>query len=161
MGDADTVEGVGAMANEEDAGREVLGRLGATLAHAVVALLWYLVIRFVVVAAFSLPWTLLKGPAAAGVWLLIVQPFAVGVAAFLTLQTNVRNLPLHRVMMGVILVTAVVGQLHLATANTFVAQASDGARIAGFVAQAVMVVAFTWLSMKVVARRRARLSIEE
>jgi hypothetical protein len=161
MNDAGTVEGVGAMANEEDTGRDLMMRLGGTLAYALVALLWYLVIRFAIVAAFSLPWAVLSGPATAGVWLLIVQPFAVGVAAFLTMQTNIRNFALHRVMMGVILVTAVIGQLHLPTGNPHVALASDGARIAAFFIQAAMVAAFTWLSLKLVKRRRARLRIEE
>jgi hypothetical protein len=137
-------------------------RVALTLGYALVSVAWYAIIRFAVVGPISLLWVLFPGPAAAGAWLLVVEPFAVAVATVLTLQTNIRNLKLHRVMAVMVVVSTILpmAQIHLATPNVDVAHASDGARIAAYFVQVLAVLVATWVALRVVKGRRAKLANE-
>lgn len=146
------------MAEEETQG-QFARRVGLMLGYAVLSVLWFLIIRTIVVAAFSLPWLFMTTPGAAGLWLWGAQPIAAGIAAFLTLQTNIRNRALHRVLTVIVFIMAAVPgwQARIATANPYVAQTSDTVKITAYFMQLLMVVAFAAVGLVVVKRRRAKL----
>jgi hypothetical protein len=131
--------------------------LGEMALWTFISILWFGIIRFVVVGAVAIPWVVLpKTAATANSWMLLGTPAAVSVAAFLTLQTNVRNRDLHRAMTFVVIASAVVFHINLGVGNPFVENASGGANAIAWVFQAAAVAAGTGAGLAVVRRRRVR-----
>jgi hypothetical protein len=162
--DTDGADDVAAAASGRTGETAFLKRLGIAAVWGILAILWHDILRTGVVWAFSIPWILMQGPFAAGLWRLVVQPLAAAVAAFLTLQTNIRNEVFHRALVVVVLASAILpagvpllGQASVATANPYVAQAVDLARVASYAIQALAVIGSSGLSLLVVKRRRARI----
>jgi hypothetical protein len=125
-------------------------------AWVLISVIWYGIIRFAVVGMFALPWLVLpKTVGTANTWMWLGTPAAVAVAAFLTLQTNVRNRELHRVMMFVVLASALILHIDLGVGNPFVEGASGASRLAAWVFQASAVAAGTAAGLAVVKRRRS------
>lgn len=148
------------MVPEEGNGEQMGRRVLVVIGYAIVSAIWFGIIRAAVVGIPSLLGVIFTGPFAAGVWLLIVEPILVAVSAFLTLQTNIRNLRLHRVMSVVILAMTVLWPLHFATPNPYVAQAIDTAQIAAYLIQVVAVFVASWVGLRVVRARRGKLAAE-
>jgi hypothetical protein len=131
-------------------------RFTEILLWTVISVIWFALVRFIVVAAFSLPWWLhAKTITAAYAWLWAGTPAAVAFAAFLTIQTNIRNRELHQVMTYVIGVTAVWPHINLSVGNAHMAELG-GALVAAWIAQAAAVAVGVAAGLALVKRRRRK-----
>jgi hypothetical protein len=110
------------------------------IAYGVLAIVWYIVIRWVVVALFALPFALLpKTAGTAATWMLFVQPIGLGVGAYLTMLTNRRNRPFHTAIAVIVFASVFIGHITLGVGNDFIPRASDGLRVTAWFSQALFV----------------------
>jgi hypothetical protein len=142
---------------DRPAGRAGMGA-SEMLMWVVISVVWFVLLRFLVVGAFALPWLLTSPtPSAAQFWMVIGTPMAVAVAAFVTLQTNMRNRELHAVLTAVVVISAVLFHINLSLGNPSMASlASTGTGVVAWLMQALGVIAGALAGQANVKRRRAR-----
>jgi fucose 4-O-acetylase-like acetyltransferase len=131
---------------------------GEMVLWAVLSAAWYAVVRLMIVGLFSLPWLIGggKSTAAAASWMLLGTPIAVGLAAFLTMQTNTRNRELHFVMTCVIFASALLFHINLTLGNPSVTDLPGGTKAMGWFLQTALTAAGAGAGMVLVRRRRAK-----
>ena len=131
-------------------------RFPEMLLWALISILEYAVIRAVVVIVFSVPWLGSTSSGAAAGWLWLGTPLGVAVAAFLTLQTNVRNRQLHFVLTVVVFLSAVFFHINPTLGNPYIVNPPSGAMPIAWFLQAVAVLVGGGLGRLMVRRRRAK-----
>lgn len=115
-------------------------RFAGVLVYVVVAIIWYSVIRVAVLAGWALPWVFApKTQTAAAMWMLFFEPIGLAIGAYLTMRTNVRNRPFHRVLTWVVFASIVLGHITFPIGNPYVARALPGLSATAWAFQAAFV----------------------
>lgn len=110
------------------------------VAYGVAAIVWYAVIRMIVLAAFGVAWQLMpRTQTGAALWMLFVEPIGLAVGAYLTLLTNRRNRPFHLVLTVIVFASIFLGHISWPIGNPYIPRAADGLRITAWFTQAVFV----------------------
>jgi hypothetical protein len=107
---------------------------------AIVGLALYYLIRLAVLFVFALPFLVIPPtPLTAGFWLLVAEPVALGIGAYLTVRTKTGTRLFRTVLNLVVFASALIGHVTWALGNPYILRGRDGALIAAWVAQAACI----------------------
>jgi hypothetical protein len=115
-------------------------RFFGVVLYGIAAIVFYAVIRMLVLAAFAIVWQIMpRGQTGAAVWMLFVEPFGLALGAYLTLLTNQRNRPFHLVLTVIVFASVVLGHITWPVGNPYIPKATDALRITAWFSQAIFV----------------------